>query len=169
MAALPSASQHSKLKFKPLDAQVSGSRSCGYTWEHSGTADVRDGTADVRDGPDLEEIDELRRDDSTGWDKYLNQCLFVRTLNLDLSADAWKQLNHEIGIGHTLNSMTENETGTPSCSPNNRGPSSDSTQTTSSTIGGIGIQRTVSDSSTENRLTISMPPAAIVSRVFEKK
>jgi hypothetical protein len=164
VAALPNTSQHSKLKFKPPDSQVSGSRSCGYTWEHSGTADVRD-------GPDQEEIDELREDpeDSEVQDKYLNQCLFVRTLNLNLSADDWEKFNHEIGIGHTLDSITEHGNGTPSRSPSNRGPSSESTQTTSSAIGSVGSPRTVSDSLTSNRLTISIPPAAIVSRVFEKK
>jgi hypothetical protein len=162
VAALPNTSQHSKLKFKPLDLQVSGFRSCGYAWENYGTADVRN-------GPDQEEIDELRREDSEVQDKYLNQCLFVRTLNLNLSADDWEKVNHEIGIGHSLDSITEHGTGTPSRSPSNRGLSSNSTQSTSSTIGGVGSQGTVSDSSTSNRLTISMPPAAIVSSVFEKK
>ena len=164
VAALPNTNQPTKLKFKPLDAQVSGSRSCGYTWKLSGTADVRD-------GPNQEEVDGLRREDSddesASQDNYLNQCLFVRTLNLDLNADEWKKLNDEIGVGHTLNSLTEHGTGTPSHSPSNRGPSSDSTQTTSSTTGGWGTQRTASDSSTTEGLTISMPPSAIVSRLVE--
>jgi len=164
VASLPNTSQHSKLKFKSLDAQASDYRSCGYTWEHSGTADVRN-------GPNKEEVDELRREDPDGEsasrDNYLNQCLFLRTLNLDLNADDWKKLNHEIGIGHTLNSSTEHGTRTPSRSPSNQGPSSDGTQTTSSTIGGFGTQRTASNSSTANRLTISMPPAATVSGLVD--
>jgi len=166
VAALPNTSQHSELKFKPLDAEVSGSGSCGYAWEHSGAADVRN-------GPNREEVDELRKEDpddkSASRDNYLNQCLVVRTLNLDLNADDWKKLNDEIRIGHTVNSNTEHGTRTPSRSPSNRGPSSDSTQTTSSTIGGFGTQRTASDNSTADGLTISMPPSTIVSSLFEKE
>jgi hypothetical protein len=128
--------------------------------------------ADVRNGPNQEEIDKLRREDSddelANRDKYLNQCLFVRTLNLNLNADDWNELNDEIGIGHTLNSITEHGTGTPSCSPSNQGPSSDSTQTISTRIGDLGTQRTASDSSTSNGLTISMPPAATVSGLVKK-
>ena len=120
MATLSNMSQHmqqSQLKFKPLDAQLSGSRSCGYTWEYSGMADVKV-------GPDQEEIEELRRedpDDSASRDKYLNQCLFVRTVNVKLNDDDWERLNQEIGIGYTPNSITDSEhgTGTPSLSPNN--------------------------------------------------
>jgi len=164
VASLPHTGKHSKLKFKPLDAQVSGSGSRGYTWEHSGTADVRN-------GPNQEEVDKLRREDpddeSANRDNYLNQCLFVRTLNLDLNADDWKKLNHEIGVGNTLNSITEHGTETPR-SPSNQGPSPDGTQTTSLRIGDFGTQRTASDSSTTNRLTISMPPAATVSGLVEK-
>jgi hypothetical protein len=166
VASLPHTSQHSKLKFKPLDAQVSGSGSCGYTWEHSGMADVRN-------GPNQEEIDMLRREDpddeSENQEKYLNQCLFVRTLNLNLNADDWNELNDEIGIGHTLNSNTEHGTKTLSRSPSNQGPSSDSTQTTSSTIGGFGTQQTASDNSTSDGLTFSTPPSTIVSSLFEKE
>ena len=163
VAALPNTNQLRKLKFKPVDTQVSSSRSCGYTWKLSGTAVVRD-------GPNQEGVDELRREDSNdesaSGDKYLNQCLFVRTLNLDLNADEWKKLNDEIGVGNTVDSITEHGTGIPSRSPSNRGPSSDSKQTTSSTTGGSGTQRTASDSSTVEGLTISMPPSAIVSRLL---
>ena len=89
VASLPHTGKHSKLKFKPLDAQVSGSGSRGYTWEHSGTADVRN-------GPNQEEVDKLRREDpddeSANLDNYLNQCLFVRTLDLKLNADDWNKV-----------------------------------------------------------------------------
>ncbi|KIM48524.1 hypothetical protein M413DRAFT_61201 [Hebeloma cylindrosporum] len=157
VAALPNTSQHSKLKFKSLDAQTSDSRSPSYTWEHSGTADVRD-------GPAQEEIDALSREDTSDdliQGKYLNQCLFVRTLNLELNAEDWENLIHEIGIGNTL---SEPGTGTASHSPSNRGPSFGNTQAASSTSSNFGAQRTVSDApvmelnsrgTTANRLTIS--------------
>jgi hypothetical protein len=164
MAALSNTIRHSQLKFKPLDAQSPGSRSCGYTWEYSGIANAKV-------GPDEGEIDGLREglDVSATPDKFLNQCLFVRTMNVELSDDDWESLNRGIGIGCT--------TGTPSHSPSSRGALSDSTQSTSSSIpGNIGISRMASHSSaTEfissgasvNHLTISVPPTATVSSAFE--
>ena len=164
VASLPHTSQRSKLKFKPLDAQVSGCGSCGYTWEHSGTVDVRN-------GPNQEEVDKLKRENpkDESADLYLNQCLFVRTMDLKLCPDDWNELDHEIGIERTLNSSTEHGTGTPSRSPRNQGLSSGSAQTTSSKIGDFGTQRTPSDNSTADGLIIPMPPSAIVSNLFEKK
>ena len=158
IATLTGMTQHSQLKFKPLDAQSSSSRSCGYTWEYSGTAEARA-------GPDREEIDELRREDPDSddtQDKYLNQCLFVRTLNATLNDGDWESLNHEIGIGCVSNSSTEHGTG-------NRDPS----QPTSSISGNFGTQRRADGSATSpgtttTRLTISVPPTATVSRMFEK-
>jgi hypothetical protein len=80
MATLSKMTQHSQLKFKPLDAHSSSSGSCGYTWEYSGAADVKA-------GPDQKEINEMREDldDSSTGHKLLNQCLFVRTLNVTLN------------------------------------------------------------------------------------
>jgi hypothetical protein len=164
--------QHSQLTFKPLDAQSSSSPSRGYTWEYSGTAEVRV-------GPDQEEIDELRRedpDDSATRDKYLNQCLFVRTLNVTLNDDDWKSLSHEIGIGYVPSSSTERGTGKASLSPSNQDPSS-IPQPTSSPSGNFGTKRRadgpamelISLGTTAHRLTISVPPAATVSRIFEKE
>jgi hypothetical protein len=165
MATLSNMSQHIHLKFKPLDAHSSSSRSCGYTWEYSGTADAKV-------GPDQKEIDELRRgdlDDSANRDKYLNQCLFVRTLNVTLNDDDWEHLNQEIVIGYTPNSITKHGTGTPSISPRER-PLPPIPHATASTTGNFGTQRTtgefISLGLTVNRLTISVPPTATV-RVFQ--
>ena len=170
MATLSNMTQHSQLKFKPLDAQSSSSGSCGYTWEYSGTADVKV-------GPDQKEIDELRREDpdesSTG-DHYLNQCLFVRTLNVTLSDDDWENLNRGMGVSYSPNSTTVHGTGSPPRSPKNQNPPSSGT---SSTIGGFGTHgrgnsfamELTSPGITANRLTISMPPTAIVSGVFDKR
>ena len=80
--------------------------------------------AEVRVGPDQEEIDELRKEDpdeSTSRDKYWNQCLFVRTLNLTFDDDDWEIFNHEIEAGYTINSVTEHGAGTPLRSTSNRG------------------------------------------------
>ena len=169
IATLTGMTQHSQLKFKPLDAQSSrGSRSCGYTWEYSGTAEVRA-------GPDQEEIDELRREDPDDTrDKYRNQCLFVRTLNITLHDLAWENLNREIGIGYVPNSSTEHGTGTTSLSPSASSSSSIS-QPTSSPFGNFGTQRKVdgpareliSPRITADRVTISVPPTATVSGAFE--
>jgi hypothetical protein len=96
MAALSNAIRHSQFKFKPLDAQSPSSRSCGYTWEYSGFANAKV-------GPDEGEVNELREglDVSATPDKFLNQCLFVRTMNVALSDDDWESLNCGIGIGCT--------------------------------------------------------------------
>ena len=172
MAALSNMTQPSQLKFKPLDTQSSSSGSA-YTWEYSGIASVKV-------GPDQKEIDELKRedpDDSPSRDKYLNQCLFVRTLNVTLNCEDWETLTHRIGVGYTPNSVAEHEPGMPFRSPSNRGAPSDSTRTTSPTAGGYGTQRNSGYSSameftspgiTLNRLTISVPPTATVSGEFER-
>ncbi|KIM48564.1 hypothetical protein M413DRAFT_81374 [Hebeloma cylindrosporum] len=155
--------RHSQLKFKPLDAQSSSPHSCGYTWEYSGTADVKV-------GPDREEIEELRRgdpDDSASGDKYLNQCLFVRTLNVTLNDGDWERLNNEIAIGYTPNSITEHEKLTPSLSPSNQDHLS-SPPPTSSTSSNFGTQLCADGLPSSSlginadRLTISVTPTATV-------
>jgi hypothetical protein len=62
-----------------------------YKWEHTGFAEARV-------GPDLQEIEDLRRDDSNAamGGKYKNQCLFVRTLNITLSDDAFAKISQDI-------------------------------------------------------------------------
>jgi len=168
IATLTGMTRHSQLKFKPLDPQSSSSGSRGYTWECSGTAEVRA-------GPDQEEIDELRREDPDDTrDKYLNQCLFVRTLNITLNDVDWENLNHELGIGYVPNSSTEHGTGAPSLSPSTQDPSS-IPEPTSPPSGNFGTQRRAdgpamgltSSRITADRLTISVPPTATVSGAFE--
>ena len=173
MATLSKMTQHSQLKFKPLDTQSSRSGN-GYTWEYSGVANVKV-------GPDQKEIDELRRedpDDSPSRDKYLNQCLFVRTLNVTLNDEGWESLNHRIGVGCIPKSIAEHETGMHFRSPGNRGAPSDGTQTTSPSADGYGTQRSMGYSSamestspgiTLNCLIISVPPTATVSGEFEEE
>ena len=174
MASLSNVAQHSQLKFKPLAAQSSSSSGSGYAaWEYSGVGNVKV-------GPDQKEIDELRREDpndSHPGDKYLNQCLFVRTLNVTLNDGDWENLNQGIGIGCTPNSVAEDQTGMPFRSPGNRGTPSDGTPTTSPAAGGYGTQRSAGDSSSmeftalgisSNHLAISLPPTSTVSGEFER-
>jgi len=90
LAVLSGTDQRCQLKFKPLDEQTSDLPSL-YTWEHSGEAVVRV-------GPDQQEIDELKDGDPDGpttREKYLNQCLFVRTLSITLNDNDWEILNRE--------------------------------------------------------------------------
>ena len=173
MAALSNVTQHGQLKFKPLDSQSSNSSTCGYTWEYSGMVDVKV-------GPDQKEIDELREDpnDPHTRDKYLNQCLFVRTLNVVLNDKDWENLNQEINVGYTPDSVGEHETGIPFCLPDNRGTQSAGTRTASPVTGGYGTQRSAGDSSSMDftslgisleRLTISVPPTATVSGEFGRE
>jgi hypothetical protein len=134
--------------------------------------------ADVKVGPDQEETDELRRgdpDDSTTRNKYPNQCLFVRTLNVTLSDSDWDNLNNEISIAYTPGSITGHETGTPSPSLNNQNTSYNTTQSTASTGGNFGVQRKDGSSSAMeftsleargNGLIFSAPPTATVSRAI---
>jgi hypothetical protein len=99
----------------------------------------------------------------------------VRTLNVILKDDDWEGLSDEIGIGYVPSSSTEHGTGNASLSPSNRDPSS-IPQPKSSPFGNFGTKRAdgpamefTSLGTTANRLTISVPPAAIVSRMFEKE
>jgi len=155
MAALFNTNQNCQLKFKPLDRQTLDSPS-RYTWEYAGIADVRV-------GPDPEEVDELTIDDSTTGVKYLNQCIFVRTLNVTLNDDDWEKLN--IGC-------------TPDFTTGHGDPLSDNTQLMTSTSGNFGIQRSAGESSAleftshddnANSLIFSAHPTTTVSRVFERR
>ena len=169
MAALSNTIQHSQLKFKPVDPQSSSSRSCGHTWEYSGVANAKV-------GPDEGEIEE-GLDDSATPDKYPNQCLFMRTLNVALNDNDWENLNRGISIGCTTDA--EHGTGTPSHSPSNRNPPSNSTQSTSlTTPGNNGSQQMASHSfamefilpgASANPLATSesVPPTATVSSVVQ--
>ncbi|KAF8956505.1 hypothetical protein BDZ97DRAFT_1851213 [Flammula alnicola] len=94
MAALTNLTQHkvNYLKFRTLEEARSDPSLPLYTWEYSGMAEVRV-------GPDVEEIEELKRNDQSDLainGKYWNQCLFVRTLNLTLDNAAWQELNRDL-------------------------------------------------------------------------
>jgi hypothetical protein len=73
MAVLSDANQTCQLKFKPFDGQIRHTWAC----EYSGTPVMY-----MKAGPDQQIIDELRWEDpgESIRDGYLNQCLFVRTL-----------------------------------------------------------------------------------------
>jgi hypothetical protein len=133
---------------------------------------------DVKVGPEQEEIDELRRDDpndSTTRDKYSNQCLFVRTLNVTLNDSDWEILNSEIGVVSTPDSITGHGTGTPSPSSSDHNTPPNTTQSTSSTGCEFGVQRKLDGSSATNLTSLearanglisSAPPTATVSRTI---
>lgn len=97
MAVLSNISQERKncLRFKAAGDPQRPS-TCTYTWECSGMVEARV-------GPDRREIDDLRRHDRNrdpvdSDEKYLNQCLFVRTLNLTLGVEMWERLNQEVAL-----------------------------------------------------------------------
>ncbi|KAF8966493.1 hypothetical protein BDZ97DRAFT_687183 [Flammula alnicola] len=78
-----------RLKFRPLEQTDVGRT---YGWEYSGTAQVRA-------GPDIREIEALRMGDPLEEGlEYENQCLFVRTMNVDLPDKFWKELASELNI-----------------------------------------------------------------------
>ena len=95
MAAVANIPQHKThyLKFRAIDelSAVSSSPIPLYRWEYSGMAEARV-------GPDLAEILELKRSDDSAEPgrSYMNQCLFVRTLNLTLNDDVFAALNRDV-------------------------------------------------------------------------
>ncbi|KAH9480733.1 hypothetical protein JR316_0007333 [Psilocybe cubensis] len=98
MAVLSNISQERKncLRFKAAGDPQRPS-TCTYSWECSGMVEARI-------GPDRREIDDLRRRDrncdfaDNDHEKYMNQCLFVRTLNLALGAELWEKVNQELAL-----------------------------------------------------------------------
>ena len=76
---------NSRLKFSALGEQQS-QRNDGnkYVWEHSGVA-----SAEVRIGPGRGENEELGETDSN---RLRNQSLFLRTLNVTLAENVWKEI-----------------------------------------------------------------------------
>ncbi|PPQ89034.1 hypothetical protein CVT25_004676 [Psilocybe cyanescens] len=111
-------SQTNCLRFKVASDPLNPS-ACAYTWECSGIVEARV-------GPDCREIDELRRragererergldaaDNNDADGKFLNQCLFVRTLNLTLGAESWERLNQELAL--KIGSMQNRRSGNTS-------------------------------------------------------
>lgn len=137
MAALANVSQEqtNSLRFKALHNPHNTS-ACAYIWDCSGMAEARV-------GPDLQESNDLRgsgehpdAEDDGDTRKYMNQCLFVRTLNVTLGHDMWEKINQELALHHEISqdgysnssgkgivgpsstgntsSNTTNETGSPS-------------------------------------------------------
>ena len=89
IATFPNQTQQNSciLKFSPSEGDSAGT----YRWsEHSGVAEVKA-------GPGSDEIDELRIDRDPPDVKFENQCLFVRTLNVTLSEDAWADMHSSSG------------------------------------------------------------------------
>lgn len=82
MATFSNSTSHqefSQLKFGLMEGRK-------YGWEYSGTAEVRA-------GPDAHEIEQLRNNDPTQEDiNYVNQSLFVRTMNATLPDKVWNEL-----------------------------------------------------------------------------
>ena len=77
-----------RLKFGPSE----GDSASTYTWSENS------GVADVRAGPDSDESDELRIDSDPPDIQFENQCLFVRTLNIDLPGDVWADIQSSSGL-----------------------------------------------------------------------
>lgn len=69
-----------QLNFKPLE---NAGRS--YGWEYSGVAEGRA-------GPSIVETAKLRRNDDPEDIMFMNQCLFIRTLNITLQDHVWDRL-----------------------------------------------------------------------------
>ena len=97
----------------------------------------------------------------------------MRALNATLNDGDWQSLDHDTGIGYVPNSDTGHGSGPPSLSPGNRDPSSIPQPTTGNfetrrRADGLAMEFT-SSGTTANRLTISVPPTATVSKMFEKE
>ena len=82
-----------RLRFGPPEGAGLTTPASNYTWEHSGTAEVRV-------GPDSEENDELKRDGDAPDVQFENQCIFVRTLNVTLTDDVWADIHSSLGSVH---------------------------------------------------------------------
>ncbi|KAF9475877.1 hypothetical protein BDN70DRAFT_205166 [Pholiota conissans] len=117
MAALSNFTQNKKyrLKYLPiatdLDRETTELSAVSiplYQWECSGFTEARV-------GPDPVEIEELKRSDvSTAAlvdGKYWNQCLFLRTLNMTLSDEAFSEINLELDLALDLEMEQYNNIG----------------------------------------------------------
>ena len=90
---------HCELLFQPRQ-QSSESTMGTYTWDYSGEVEARA-------GPEPEEVAAMRADDTTPLPggKYLNQSLFIRTLNATLGTESWQKLCEELNTPHLDDSM----------------------------------------------------------------
>jgi len=154
-----------QLSFKSMpDADSSA---CTYKWECSGLVEART-------GPGPQEAVTLLEDDTDPppGGKYLNQCLFVRSLNARLSDGIWHKLCQELGTPHLNANGTSGDVQDHS-SPDHIDHSETSTSQGSimgaSSIPGIGSPRALyADSGsvlhTVNKtISVSNPPTSIVS------
>jgi len=168
-ASQPDCRLHFKSSLNPeSDPSVSS-----YTWEHSGLVEARA-------GPDPEEMALLREGDlrppRNG--KYVNQTLFIRTLNATLGDDLWENLCHELGTAHLVDEGPPSNggydnTSFPHASHSNDHASSASTNPGHSASGGRwshlqsnqdNMERTTmsAHSSSGTFLNISQPLTAMV-------
>ncbi|KAF9479462.1 hypothetical protein BDN70DRAFT_993428 [Pholiota conissans] len=145
------------LKYCPIDTNYLENEGAplvptAYKWEYSGLADARV-------GPDLQEVEELKRDDDSDvavGGKYLNQCLFIRTLNPTLNEDIFSAMCQELGMSLDSNSQGAN-------SQNNGGPRNSSGRPSSTIFGGDTTMSTQSASNGKERITMSKSLSAPIS------
>lgn len=105
-----------------------------YKWEYMGLVSAKV-------GPDLNDIEELSRNDDSNSaveGKYCNHCLFVRTLNISLDNGVFAKINQELGSPLIPESQQPNPNNSSSANDlSNR----DSQNTTSRYGTNLGIQR----------------------------
>jgi hypothetical protein len=79
--------------------------------------------AEVKAGPDIREVNALRSGaDSfditpSNDEEFSNQCLFIRTLNATLNAEAWKELHSNLGLTNLLDPNPSSRTAFFDASP----------------------------------------------------
>lgn len=99
------------LKYRPVDRDSATPAPIPlYKWEYTGLAQARV-------GPDLAEIEDLKRNDDSDvavGGKYLNQCLFIRTLNLTLNYNTFAQISRELEFAHIQEEQQYRNRGGPS-------------------------------------------------------
>lgn len=148
-----------------------------YKWEYTGLADAKV-------GPDLEEIEDLKRDndlDMASGAKYQNQCLFINTLNPMLGDDVFEKISRELESALTQDSQQIQKgggSGSTTSSPPNSGALAGSIGPQTGTDSAIppGSTSRSSGAATENlaignilkeRVTMSRSPSAPVSLICE--
>ncbi|KAF9471386.1 hypothetical protein BDN70DRAFT_926168 [Pholiota conissans] len=152
-----------QLRFRPVGSGIPSSTSLSspiplHTWDYAGFVDAKV-------GPYPEEIALLREDDdstaaTTG--RYLNQCLFIRTLNLTLRDDVFASISDELALA-----LTEGRSSFTSTSYSSTNSSSSNINETRS--GGanqaphgtnFGTQRAFNANIGDDRVTITRSPTA---------
>ena len=157
-----------QLHFKALPEADSETPACTYTWEYSGLAEART-------GPHADDSTRLSCNDTdpptNG--KYLNQSLFIRTLNATLSDGFWTKLCQESGTTH-LDDRRPHSQGTREYGASRQFGRSNTSASSSrgggSSAEGFGTQRSLQDAVIESstvtdvgiQLNVTGPPTAIV-------